>query len=726
MPIRHYDWMSQYNMIEFFPAYLHSNISFFVLLIVSVAATVFSYLLYRRTVPPVSRALRLFLSILRGMAVAGILSLFFAPEITLIWFKNMPKQIILAVDQSASMSIEENGKNRMERARTIARKLESALSTKAKIKIYTFNTDTIKPYLSDSDTAFGGTDYSLTLRNILKKEKKIDELIMLSDGNITSGEDPSFSSLVDAVRINTIGLGDTVDAVDLIIMDVKTNEMVYEGKATQIRVELMGRGIARASSLLSIKLAGEVVHAEKVEFESPGSIIAHTFELVPRQVGLNRLAVELTALEDEGIISNNRFIKTIDVKKGKIDVGLISSQIDFEAKFLKLILEENEEINLKTAVLSANAREFFNKVREVIDNCEVLIFYNIPASDEVLKTLLNVNEAKIPAMFILNQRISDREGQLLNKFIPIPALKTANEPLQIRAVRTIQGKLNPQLNIFESENQNSLFWEKCPPIISMYNDVQFSQGVQVLLESGMVHPDSKKRVPVMLSYRGRGQKCLLLLGTGFWRWHFSFAENKEFTGGWSDVLKNMVRWLASGVRDKNVIVSSGKKTHETGQLVILNTQVYDGSFNPVNDALVRTEVLGPTGSFELESLLNAQGTYSSNYSAFAEGEYQIRSSAYKNDVLLGMDSTEIVVVPVNREFIYTNQNYRFLIQMSQKSGGKYYSEDNASDILNNIDLNKRRQRIEKSLELWHQIYTLILITLLLSLEWLIRKRTGLA
>ena len=167
--------------------------------------------------------------------------------------------------------------------------------------------------------------------------------------------------------------------------------------------------------------------------------------------------------------------------------------------------------------------------------------------------------------------------------------------------------MNPQLNIFQSENQNSLFWEKSPPIYSLYKDVEYGPGVRVLLESGINHPDSKKRVPVMLSYRRSGLKSLVLLGSGFWRWHFIFATDAEYLNGWSQVLKNMIRWLASGVRDKNVILTAGKKSYERGQSVILNTQVYDGAFNPVNEAQVHTQVIGPTGVFTLESELIAEG-----------------------------------------------------------------------------------------------------------------------
>ena len=219
---------------------------------------------------------------------------------------------------------------------------------------------------------------------------------------------------------------------------------------------------------------------------------------------------------------------------------------------------------------------------------------------------------------------------------------------------------------------------------------------------------------------------MLLLGSGFWKWHFALADDNEYHLGWTQLLKNMIRWLGSGRNDKNVILIAGKKTFESGENISLNTQVYDGSFIPVSDASVRIEISGPGGKFELFGDNYGPGTYGGHFTAFTEGEYHIKSTAFKNDVRIGSDSIKVVVIPVNREYMFTNQNYVFLRQLSEKFNGSYYHENDAAQIFNDLDLKPRRERLENTIELWHKMTILILILILMAVEWIIRKRLGLA
>ena len=53
-------------------------------------------------------------------------------------------------------------------------------------------------------------------------------------------------------------------------------------------------------------------------------------------------------------------------------------------------------------------------------------------------------------------------------------------------------------------------------------------------------------------------------------------------------------------------------------------------------------------------------------------------------------------------------------------------ENSARDIVADLDLLPKNIQREESIELWHRLSVLILILFMLSLEWFIRKRKGLA
>jgi hypothetical protein len=192
------------------------------------------------------------------------------------------------------------------------------------------------------------------------------------------------------------------------------------------------------------------------------------------------------------------------------------------------------------------------------------------------------------------------------------------------------------------------------------------------------------------------------------------------------ILKNIIRWLDSGSSGKNVIISLPEKSFQVGENVLLTTQVYDGSYNIVNNAVIRTNINGPSATFEIESQFLQQGRYESSFVPLVPGIYQIKCEAWRNDIKLGEDSVRINITSVNREFINTQQNYRFLNRLAEKTGGKYFSEANARDLVNYLKFKPKFSRESKTFELWNRLPILLVIIFLLSLEWFIRKRKGLA
>ncbi len=713
-------------MTDSFPSYFHTNISFLVLIAIILISVIFSYYLYRKTIPPISNSWRIFLAILRFLSLAGILILLFTPELSVIWYQDKLKNIVIAVDRSSSMGIAEEGRKRSGRANQFAAEFSDKYSDIADIRVYSFNSDTIAGVMAENDTAFGGTDYSRSITSIVSAEKSIDELIILTDGNLTMGNDPLYLSLINMPRISTIGYGDTIEVTDLIIMDVRSNDIVFEGKPVQLQVELMLRGEVGKNTTLTIKQNGKIIAAENIDLNNTGSIISKSLEITPHRTGTNRYVIEVAEIKNEKNVSNNRYVKTINVRKGKIKTGLIASTIDFDTKFLISLLEKNDEIDFSSSVISGNRQPFFNNITKIINEAEVLILYNFPSGSRYRQELTVLREQKTPVLMIMNEGITTENIEFIKSFLPIRSMKNSGQTFQTQVARTMSGKLFPQLNVFDSENRNKTFWEKCPPIQLPFYDIKYGPGVTVLLESKSIQPGIKTKMPVLLSHRSAGIKSMIMFGSGFWRWHFSLAEDKEYNKGWTYLLKNIVRWLGSGTKDKNVILTTGKKTFELGEYISPVTQVYDGSFNPVDDAVVQTEISGPGGKFEIYGDGNGQGSYSGRFMAFAEGNYQIRTTAFKNDIELGSDSLNIFVIPVNREFMFTNQNYTFLQQLSEKFNGKYYHENIAKDLPDDLDLSPKRERRELTVELWHKMAMLIIILILLSAEWFIRKRLGLA
>ena len=145
-------------MFDRIPSFFHSNISLFVLILIGIVAGLIAYYQYRRTVPPISQFLRIFLGILRGSAIAGILLLIFAPEITAIWQYSEKSKLALLIDRSASMGLEEGGESRLKRALGVSEEIVKQIADQVQTVIYAFDTDTMHLNSYDVDTTNLGTN----------------------------------------------------------------------------------------------------------------------------------------------------------------------------------------------------------------------------------------------------------------------------------------------------------------------------------------------------------------------------------------------------------------------------------------------------------------------------------------------------------------------------------------------------------------------------------------
>lgn len=717
-------------MFEEIPTYLHINLSFFILLLTALVSGLFTYYQYRRTVPPISKSLQIILGMIRGFAVACIFLLLFAPEITAIWQKAQKTNLIFAIDKSASMGVKEKGKSRIERAKYIAEEVADAVDNNFSTRIYAFDSDTTQILNLDIDTTDLGTNIEHALTSLSKAINPAPTIILLTDGNFTLGNNPLYSEAFNQSKIYSIGLGDTATMPDLLISEVKANKFVYQHQPTEIQVYITARGIRNQRSPVSLVHKGKVLQAKEVDLGQNGETTIVNFQVTPKNTGLTQYNFILKALPEETITKNNKYMVAIEVLKGKVQVGLLAVSPGYDTKFLRLLLDDLEDINLHISIQTTRGKFFFNPPEAILDSLDVVILYNYHLQsvydDRILNILEQLDTRRMPALIFTGEKISTFQLNTFNKFIPLKSVQNAPITLETQVNLTVEGEKSPLISIFENDEIMKRFWLMCPPIQYPYSEISFQSPVKIILETNQQLLKRKNKMPVMVTQETRGKKNIFLIGSGFWRWHFTFAEDQFYKTSWKSILRNMIRWLDTDVLDKNVSISVAKKKYQVGEKVFLSTQVYDGSFMVVNDALIRTKILGPSATFEIESEFIQEGRYEGSFVPITPGKYQVLAEAWRNDLKIGEDTKKLYISAVNKEFLHTNQNDQFLKRLSTKTGGKYFSEEEAMRILKYLEFKPILSQESKNIEIWNRLPFLILIMILLSLEWFIRKRKGLA
>ena len=165
-------------------------------------------------------------------------------------------------------------------------------------------------------------------------------------------------------------------------------------------------------------------------------------------------------------------------------------------------------------------------------------------------------------------------------------------------------------------------------------------------------------------------------------------------------------------------------------VVRIVANIRDKHYNAVNDAHASVRVTKPSGAtFDVPlkfSTINNANIYSGEFKADELGQHMLELIGTSTTIGPVSAKSSVLVSDLNREFYSAAQNSDLLKRIAAETGGKYYQLSNVQSLLD--DLTYRRtpysERVTK--DLWDMPINFILIIGLLSGEWFLRKREGLA
>ncbi len=91
---------------------------------------------------------------------------------------------------------------------------------------------------------------------------------------------------------------------------------------------------------------------------------------------------------------------------------------------------------------------------------------------------------------------------------------------------------------------------------------------------------------------------------------------------------------------------------------------------------------------------------------------------------MGEDKGRFSVENFNLEYLQTRIDENFLKQLALKSGGQYIADSSLTSLKELLSFPPQNILESREWQLWNKIYLLIIVIVLLSIEWFIRKRTG--
>ena len=221
------------------------------------------------------------------------------------------------------------------------------------------------------------TDLGKVIDHIEEEKGELSGAIIITDGQITKGNQNQ-SKLMDlSIPIYTIGVGDTIPLVDVAIHAIKAPTVIVKGEEMDIDVTLTSHG--RINDRVNVLLYSDkkLLASKYIQLQGDGSLVDARFRITPQTLGENRYTVKTSVLADEINIKNNKQPFHVTILKDRYKVAFITGSPNFNTGPLKKIIKDIPRIELdhfiqKDEQFEPSINEFWSTPYELI------VFENFP------------------------------------------------------------------------------------------------------------------------------------------------------------------------------------------------------------------------------------------------------------------------------------------------------------------------------------------------------------
>ncbi|GBD93338.1 hypothetical protein BMS3Abin05_00921 [bacterium BMS3Abin05] len=708
------------------------------LVIFSIALAVWLYLY---TYPPISKGLRIFLGILRTLALLLIVLLIFHPIFHVVRLYLQRPDIAVLVDTSRSMTIKDGRRIRANVEKEVLRqKTFKNLSKRYNLHYYYFS-NRAKPFkvsnLDSLNFKWDGTDISQSLLDVRKAllNQYFSGVILISDGIYNVGENPLFLAKNYNVPIYCIGIGDSTEKKDVLIARVLTNRIVYAKNKIPVDVVVTQYGFKGSKVMVVLKRNGKVIDSQPVTLGPSKQEETVRLYFTPLKEGFQKYEVVIPPLKSEFTTLNNRRSFYVKVLKSKLKVLILAGGPSTDVKFIRRILDDDENIDVRVVaqkryggfyVIPASARWETERF-----DAFVMIGFPRWGIRPGLKRFLQAKllRPKKSLLFIDGDNLRLTDLQFLQPVLPFKIDLTPARLSQVYLELTSAGEQEDILRVTNNMESNINLWQDLPPVDTYLRNFSPLPGTKVLAEinpgRSKLPPNARFKKPLILLRNLDGQKSIALLFENVWRWDlmmWGVGKNDEVL---NKFLSRSIRWLSTRVENKPVQLRTDKQIYRSGEEVVFLGQVYDKAFKPVDGADFRVTVRSKKDTVNLLLENAGNGNYQGKFRIQIPGAYTYRGTARLNRLLLGEAKGKFSAGEFQIEFLQTRMNQKLLRELSQSTSGKYYNPDQVSQIEKNIRIPSRELSSETEYNLWNFWFILGLIVLLFTIEWSIRRRKGL-
>ncbi|MFA7421147.1 MAG: vWA domain-containing protein [Melioribacteraceae bacterium] len=681
----------------------------------------FSVFVYRYTLPKISNSSKILLTIIRSLIFALVLFLIFEPMLSLTKKTNNENSTLLLVDNSKSIS----SKDSLKRSQSILKMIRDLnLEESINVKLFSFG-NKIDSLSFDQPTLnfdVHTTNYSSLLSLLNKHQSDASSAVLVSDGIITEGADPSYQLEKMQIPIFTVGVGDSSTKKDVELFNVSHNQYIYAETQTKIQATIRQNGFDGNRVILSFYEEDLLLESKEILLSNSGINISD-FLYTPKTGGEKKLKISASPLTGEFTPLNNQKTFFITVLDTKLKIGLVAGSPSPDVSAIASALESDKNIKVNKFIQVSRDKIWDAKKVNALDSSSVLFLIDFPSSNtsqQLISQVASKIEKGTPFFISLSSSTDFGKLKALEAYLPFFTRNISPEAFQVLA----EIQKNEFASNFSQLGNAVTVWNNLPPVFQSASEVIPKPESKVIVKSKV--REATLNSPLIVLRSIGNQRSFAINANNYWRWSLQASErNPDF---FKNFVNEIVKWLSLSGNKKQFNLSLNKKTYSANEQVEIMAELYDNSFNPVDTAQVKLEISHADQKNELILTPQGNGIYTGNFIPEGNGDFICTASTQLNGGSVLKSTTRFSVNSSSIELLDTKMRVDYLKLLANSSNGEYFGIENYDNLAQKlIDASKKKSSgtlIKNELELWNYSWILGLIVLLFATEWFLRKRFG--
>jgi uncharacterized membrane protein len=582
--------------------------------------------------------------------------------------KSGANMFVVVADNSRGMNVRDRGTTQSRgEILQAALKVDQAdwLGTLAKnfqLRQYVFDSR-LRRTTDFSELVFDGRASAIgtTLRTVAERyrDRPLAGVLLMTDGNATDMAE-QFYDLSNVPPVYPVIVGSAKPQKDISLANVSVSQTSFEDAPVLIQTDVEVSGYAgKAVAVDLIEDSGKMMERQTWNVSKSDDKEAFRFRVRPDRTGVLFYHLKVAEMSDdelseqpdrlsEATLANNERTLTVDRGRGPYRILYVSGRPNWEYKFLRRAISEDEQVQLvgllrvarrepkfdwrgrrgessnplfrgfdnkdedqteqyDQPVLirmyppgpedPAELRDGFPKTEEELFRYSAVIFDDVEAeffSHDQMDLIQRFVAERGGGFLMLGGKESFQQGDFhrtpIGRILPVYLDRLGeNETVaQTRLNLTREGWLQPWARLRDNEQDEQQRLSKMPAFRVLNRVRATKAGARVVATVG---DEQTQQFPALVVQRfGNGRAAALTIGD-MWRWGMKQADMRE---DMNKFWRQTLRWLVADVPER-ISFQVAHKRDRANQPVVLQVRVRNKDFEPMDNVSVVMEVRDPNG-----------------------------------------------------------------------------------------------------------------------------------